>query len=229
MGCLVQPLPLGVFTPGATYSLSFDVAAAFGNPSVPFRVQISDATQIHFSTQTRGADLLGSTATFTHYSYTFTALPNFNGTPAIQLYNLTNSSDAIDFANVGLSPSGGILFPAPGQAVPMDQASPLRLSWAQIPTATAYDIYLGSSSNAVAAATTNTPGIYLGRNGGLTLAVSSLQPNTTYYWRADGVAGNGVISPGGVLSFTTGLASVDMMEDTWVATDGRKHHTAAAT
>ena len=110
---------------------------------------------------------MGSTATFTHYSYTFTALPNFNGTPAIQLYNLTNSSDAIDFANVGLSPSGGILFPAPGQAVPMDQA--------------------------------------------------------------DGVAGNGVISPGGVLSFTTGLASVDMMEDTWVATDGRKHHTAAAT
>ena len=219
VGCLVQPLPLGVFTPGATYSLSFDVAAAFGNPRVPFRLQIGDATQTHFTTQTGGVDLSGSTATFTHYSYTFTALPTFNGTPSIQLYNLTNSADAIDFANVVLSPSGSILFPAPGQAVPMDQASPLPLSWVQISTATAYDIYLGTSSNAVAAATTNTPGIYLGRNGGLTLNVSSLQPNTTYYWRADGVAGSGAISPGGVLSFTTGSISVDLMEDTWVATD----------
>ena len=43
--------------------------------------------------------------------------------------------------------------------------------------------------------------------------------NTTYYWWVDGVAANGVITPGAGRSFTTGLPVVDLMADTGVATD----------
>jgi len=113
----------------------------------------------------------------------------------------------------------GALNPTAGQNLPMDLASPLALSWVQVLGATAYDVYLGTVANAVAAATTNTAGIYLGRTNTLTLNIASLQPNTTYYWRVDGVATNGTPTTGTVYSFTTGAATVDLMEDTWVATD----------
>ena len=113
----------------------------------------------------------------------------------------------------------GALNPAAGQNLPMDLAAPLALSWVEVPGATAYDVYLGTGSNAVATATTNTAGIYQGRTNTLTLNIAGLQPNTTYYWRADGVAANGTPTTGTVYSFTTGAATVDLMEDTWVATD----------
>jgi hypothetical protein len=113
----------------------------------------------------------------------------------------------------------GKLNPAEGQEVPMDLTSPLALGWLQVPGATAYDVYLGTVSNAVAAATTNTAGIYQGRTGSLTLNLSNLQPNTTDCWRVDGVAANGTPTKGTVYSFATGAPMVDFMEDTWVATD----------
>jgi len=113
----------------------------------------------------------------------------------------------------------GSLNPTPGENLPMDLAAPLGLSWLQVPGAAEDDVYLGTVSNAVATATTNTPGLYLGRNYGLTQAVPNLQPNTTYYWRVDGVAAGGQITRGTVYSFTTGAPMVDLMEDTWVATD----------
>ena len=113
----------------------------------------------------------------------------------------------------------GALNPAAGQNLPMDLAAPLALGWLQVLGATAYDVYLGTVSNAVAGATTNTAGIYQGRTPGLTLNISGLQPNTTYYWRVDGVAANGTPATGAIYSFTTGSAIVDLMEDTWVATD----------
>ena len=113
----------------------------------------------------------------------------------------------------------GTLFPAAGQDVPMDLAAPLALSWLQNLTVVAYNVYLGTNSSAVAGATTNTAGIYLGQSTGQTLNVPGLQPNTTYYWRVDGVATNGAVTTGTVYSFTTGAAMVDVMADTWVATD----------
>ena len=113
----------------------------------------------------------------------------------------------------------GLLNPTAGQGVPMDLASPLALSWVEVPGATAYDVYLGTVSNAVARATTNTAGIYQGRSNALTLNISSVQPNTTYYWRVDGLAANGTITNGMVYSFTTGATMTDLMQDTWVATD----------
>lgn len=85
--------------------------------------------------------------------------------------------------------------------------------------ATNYDVYLGTVSNSVASATTNTAGIFLGRTNALTFNVTNLQPNTTYFWRVDGVAANGAITKGAVLSFTTGAVMSDLMQDTWVATD----------
>ena len=113
----------------------------------------------------------------------------------------------------------GTLNPSAGQQVPMDLAAPLALGWLEAPGSVAYDVYLGTSSNSVALATTNTAGLYQGRTGVLVMNLSGLQPNTTYYWRVDGVASTGALTKGAVLSFTTGAAMVDLMEDTWVATD----------
>jgi len=113
----------------------------------------------------------------------------------------------------------GNLNPNPGQAVPMDQAAPLALGWVQVPDSVAYDVYLGTVSNSVATATTNTAVIYQGRTNGFTMNIASIQPNTTYYWRVDSVAANGAITKGTIYSFTTGAAIVDLMADTWVATD----------
>ena len=113
----------------------------------------------------------------------------------------------------------GAFNPAAGQNLPMDLAAPLPLDWLQVFSATAYDVYLGTVSNSVASATTNTAVIYQGRTSALTLNISNLQPNTTYYWRVDGVAANGAPAKGTVYSFTTGAPIVDLMEDTWVATD----------
>ncbi len=113
----------------------------------------------------------------------------------------------------------GQVWPAAGDAVPMDMASPLVLSWLEGVDAMAYDVFLGTSSNAVYAATTNTPDIYQGRTGTLTNAISGLQPNRTYYWRVDSVSAAGTPTKGAVMSFTTGNAMEDLMQDTWVATD----------
>jgi len=113
----------------------------------------------------------------------------------------------------------GNLSPTAGESLPMDLTDPLVLSWVQVPNAVTYNIYFGASSNSVGTATANTGGIFLGTTNGLMLDVSSLQPDTTYYWRVDGVTSNGVVIPGQIISFTTGAPMVDLMEDTWVATD----------
>jgi hypothetical protein len=113
----------------------------------------------------------------------------------------------------------GQLYPVGGDGVPMDSVSPLGLSWVEVVGATSYDVYFGAVSNSVALATTNTAGIYQGRTNALMLNVTNLQPNTTYFWRVDSVAANGTVTKGAVLAFTTGAAMVDLMQDTWVATD----------
>ncbi len=65
-----------------------------------------------------------------------------------------------------------------------------------------HDVYLGTSSFAVAAATTNSA-LYQGRYPvpSFTPGVA-LQSNTIYYWRVDEIASNAV-SPGAVWNFTT--------------------------
>jgi hypothetical protein len=114
---------------------------------------------------------------------------------------------------------GGRLNPAAGENLPMDLTSPLALGWLQIPGAKAYEVYLGTVSNSVAVATTNTAGIYQGLTSALTMNIINLQPDTTYFWRVEGVTANGTLTNGTVYSFTTGAPMVDLMEDTWVASD----------
>jgi hypothetical protein len=113
----------------------------------------------------------------------------------------------------------GVLNPTDGQDVPMDLAANLSLSWLQYGNVTAYNIYLGTTSNIVLAANTTTTGVYLGQTNAATFPAGSLSPNTTYYWRVDSVATNGAVSKGTVLSFNTGSTMTDLMADTWVATD----------
>ena len=120
---------------------------------------------------------------------------------------------------VVLQVANGFLYPTANQLVPMDQSNPMVLGWPQGVGATGYDLYFGTTSNAVYTAATNTPGVYLGRSSALTNNVGALVPNTTYYWRVDNVAGDGTITRGVVMVFTTGAAMIDLMEDTWVATD----------
>ena len=81
-----------------TYKLEFDAAARSGNTTV-FRVQIGDNTQVYVTS----GNLNANNAAFTHYSYTFTTPGTFNGTPSIQLYNLTAGDNTVDFANVSVS------------------------------------------------------------------------------------------------------------------------------
>ena len=116
--------------------------------------------------------------------------------------------------------ASGYFQPPQAQVVPMDQADPLTLMWPRELGTTAHDLYFATSSNAVFLATTNSQGIWLGRTTTQTYNLDGIAPNTTYYWRADGIALDGTISPGAVMTFTTGSPMVDLMQDTWVATDG---------
>ena len=96
VGELIQNLSLAA---NRTYKLEFDAAARAGNSTV-FRVQISDNTQVYVTS----GDLNANNAAFNHYIYTFTTPGTFNGTPSIQLYNLTTVGDnTVVFANVSVS------------------------------------------------------------------------------------------------------------------------------
>ncbi|MCX6913462.1 MAG: autotransporter-associated beta strand repeat-containing protein [Verrucomicrobia bacterium] len=119
-----------------------------------------------------------------------------------------------------LSVSAGYYNPTANQVVAMDDANPMTLGWPARAGATGYDLYFGTNSNAVNTASTNTPVVYQGRTNTLASQVGTLTPATTYYWRVDSLFADGTLLQGSVLAFTTGAAMVDLMADTWVATDG---------
>jgi alpha-L-fucosidase 2 len=75
------------------------------------------------------------------------------------------------------------------------------LSWLAGGTNYQHDVYWGTSSNAVATATTNSPQ-YLGRTGGTNVSPPLLLPRTTYFWRVDEISGTN-IGAGTVWQFTT--------------------------
>jgi hypothetical protein len=77
------------------------------------------------------------------------------------------------------------------------------LTWQPDPQATQHQIYIGTSSSAVASANTSSP-----EYQGITpLAIwnYSANTNTTYYWRIDSINTNAIVA-GKVWSFTTGAA-----------------------
>ncbi len=95
VGELSQNLSLAA---NRTYKLEFDAATRSGNTAI-FRVQIGDYSQVYVTS----GDVNGNTAAFSHYIYTFTTPGTFNGTPSIQLYNLTAGDNTVVFANVSVS------------------------------------------------------------------------------------------------------------------------------
>jgi hypothetical protein len=88
-----------------------------------------------------------------------------------------------------------------------------ELSWSGAPSAIAYDVYLGTDSNAVASAGTN--GVqYLGRRitTDFSLTDGMLTGNQTYFWRVDVVAFGNTVVDGDVWNFQTASIAVDPCE-----------------
>lgn len=85
-----------------------------------------------------------------------------------------------------------------------------ELSWSQEATALSYDVYFGSSADAVATATKSSPA-YLGNVTGTrwTGALPTLALGTSYWWRVDIVGFGSVVTPGAVWTF--GIAPVDVV------------------
>jgi hypothetical protein len=198
---------------GAALTLGFAAPGASTNGRVVVNGNLTLAGTINI------ADLGGYTnGSYTALTYTGAFVNNgvtIVGAPAGQSVVV----DATTPGSVLLRTLNGSLYPAAAESIPMSLASSLSLEWIEMVGATNYDVFLGTISNSVFNATSNTAGIYLGRTNSFTFGVTNLQPNTTYFWRVDGVAANGAVTKGAVYSFTTGAAMVDLMQDTWVATD----------
>ena len=114
-------------------------------------------------------------------------------------------------------------FPAPldfatGQSVVIPS-----VSWMSGATGNSHDVYFGTSSSAVAAATTASPE-YLGRTSATTTSLpqsvlqANMTSNTIYYWRVDEVSGTN-IGTGTVWQFTT---STTPLASTTVTNNGRE-------
>jgi hypothetical protein len=121
-------------------------------------------------------------------------------------------------------PAGPLQPPVRAHAMyPADKATGIpqtaTLTWGAGEKATKHDVYFGTDAQAVANATTADKSIYQGQQAKdkVTFAPSSLDWNTTYYWRIDEVNDASADSPwkGSVWSFTTATSSWSM---TWRAT-----------
>jgi len=95
---------------------------------------------------------------------------------------------------------------------------------------TSYDVYLGTSASAVAAATTASPQ-YLGRQANNIYAPTHVAPNTTCYWRVDTITPTGTVA-GDVWSFAlapSNAAPVATAQSVTTAEDIAKAITLQAT
>jgi len=92
--------------------------------------------------------------------------------------------------------------PADGSSPDVDQAA--ALTWSPGDGAVQHDVYLGTDRAAVSAAnTTNTTGLYLGRQSSTTyVPPAQLEWGRTYFWRIDEITQDGTLSEGKIWSFT---------------------------
>ena len=119
-----------------------------------------------------------------------------SGTPGIGAYDGTEEGYWIP----------GHRTPEASRPMPPDRAqgAPVDtdLIWLTGRAAASGDVYLGTSAEAVAAATKTSPEFKGNRVPNL-LAPGSLASGTTYYWRVDSVGSDGSVVKGPVWSFTT--------------------------
>jgi len=121
-------------------------------------------------------------------------------------YNSAAASLVIyDMASIA-SISGPAIVPTPadGSVVAL---SPTNLVWSPLPTALAYDVYLGTNQSAVGSATVSSS-LYWGRTS--TPGMSPRQPlvpGNTYYWRVDAVGFNAT-NAGPTWSFTVSQLAI---------------------
>jgi alpha-tubulin suppressor-like RCC1 family protein len=122
------------------------------------------------------------------------------------LYNSTsNQIVIIPMSSIASVPGAG-LSPNPADGSVINPPLP-QVSWTVSPLALSYQVYMGTSAAAVAAADTNSA-LYLGPTSSNSFALSSpVIPGSTYYWRVDSVGFSGA-TPGAVWSFTVSALSV---------------------
>ncbi|MCK5793738.1 MAG: hypothetical protein KAH12_03470, partial [Anaerolineales bacterium] len=104
--------------------------------------------------------------------------------------------------------------PDPGDR---ELAADVVLSWTNGNTAVEHDVYFGADLASVREAnTSDTTGIYRGRQTPDSYDPCTLDEETTYYWRIDEVDSVETIVKGDVWSFRL---KRDLYSDTWIATD----------
>ncbi len=122
---------------------------------------------------------------------------------------------------IGQEIMGRHVLPADGSVV----LSPTGLSWAPLPGADRYYVYLGTSESAVTGADKTSPE-YKGRVLGPTYTIPSpLVAGVTYYWRVDSVIGESV-SAGEVRSFTVSTIASSAGRIDTATLRGHASHTA---
>ncbi|MDF7801032.1 hypothetical protein P4C99_16265 [Pontiellaceae bacterium B1224] len=126
---------------------------------------------------------------------------------------------SLDSIAGGLSEPGLLPVPTVGS---MCMTSLPEVSWTPVPSAIGYDVYMGTDSNAVAMADTNSVE-YLGRESGLehSLPEGMLTGNETYFWRVDIVEfGGRAIKTPLVWNFRTASILIDSAELTFTGIAG---------
>jgi hypothetical protein len=134
--------------------------------------------------------------------------------------------DDVRVYNYALDISGVLAVMSGGRAEnprPFDSAVdvPQRaiLNWVSGASALYHDVYLGTSWDAVANATPNSPE-YKGRQSE-TFYVPFMETNTGYFWRIDEVTpGAAVVINGNVWSFTTGRNAGTITREVWTGISG---------
>lgn len=102
---------------------------------------------------------------------------------------------------------------------------PERLSWPPIPGSLRYELYLGTSSDEVAAAGTNSP-TYLGAVNTLDmLLTNSWSAGATYFWRVDAINASDTVK-GDVYRFTVSEISVSSNQINLSTLQGHSRQTA---
>ncbi len=120
----------------------------------------------------------------------------------VRIYDRAMSREEIHDAFADVSQAW---WPEPEDRTATDIWSLSELSWRPGEGAVKHDVYIGTNADAVAAAdTSDTTGIYQGRQSETTFTLGSLNLGTTYYWRVDELVPAALAAwKGNVWSFST--------------------------